>query len=195
MAIEGHGGFEAKAVACAEAGGFEDIAEGVKVFHDGVHGDSGDHVVGSEDDFDAVLAGVSGAGDHDLEAEDVDGFESEAFELWDIVVVLADEVHHVWALYGEHGGFEGEVFELEDEVAADVGEVFDELVPVCGVADHEVVVVGVSVDEDVIAAAAAFVADDGIAGHAVLHAPDLPGAGVVEEFAGVAPGEGEAAHV
>ncbi len=64
VAVEGHGGFEAEGVARAEAAGQD--AEFRAGCEDFVPDAAAGGLVGGDVDLEAVLAGVAGAGDHDV---------------------------------------------------------------------------------------------------------------------------------
>ncbi len=164
VAVEGHAGFEAEGVACAEAGGFEDLVFTI-AFEEVVDGEVGGGV--PADDFRAIFAGVSGAEDGELDDHHVAHvFEVVAFDVGEgIGEDIVEELDGFWALNGDHGGFAGFVIEIY-AVEADGVEVSEKFFTVGGVADHipgAAAGVGGFVDagdDDVVEDAAGVVADE-----------------------------------
>ena len=71
----------------------------------------------------------------------------------------------------------------------------EQLVAVRCIADHEVFVLVDAIHQNIVAAAALVVADEGVPNHARLHAVNLARADMVEELARVAAAEAQASHV
>jgi len=87
------------------------------------------------------------------------------------------------------------IIELEFEIAALLLDVRDDLLTIGRIADHEILLLAESIDQNVITTTTMFIADQRVAALPVTHSMDLTGADAVETPTRILSVESESPHV
>lgn len=192
VAVERKSGFEAEGIAGAEADGFE--AEGRAALEQRAGEGFGE--LGADIKFEAILAGIAGAGDEGAVTLDGDIEKVETFEGGEVEVERGfGDLDSGGALEGELrpvGGGVADGAVKGDGVVANPLKILEDI----GGIDDEEEVIGVAlIDDEVIDDAAILVAHQGVEGFAVVDTADIIGEEDIEEGGGLRAFDSDFAHV
>ena len=194
VSVERHGGFHSKGVSCAQSA--REDAELLAGLED--HLPQSRSVLSCGVDLESVLAGVSGPGYHAVDVSDLAVEDSRVVHLRNGLRCgdLRQDLRGLRPLESQLAPVVAVVHQLHIAVLRNVAaHPVVVLLGVCGVYDHEVIVVSPLVDDQIVYGTAVLVAHRAVARLPVLHVGEVVGQHIVQVLQAVRAGYQDLSHV